>query len=266
VPKVHVDKDTYNLLLKIKGEALVRGERLTMTEIIRRALEHYITSNKVPKVSSNEVTRETSTQVPVVVPKETRGVPKVVPKEVPKATSSKATRETEHYMEPIAGKRATPEEVFIDVIRLLQMAGWKVRIGSKISVQTLNKAILKVRSSTDMRTARKYRTMFLKMGWLEGSTPNFYELTERGYNLIKSRIRLEDDDPLLDAIPIHELEKKAKEVWGVLKDWGIPSPRNVSEEVLKKALEEAGVNPVQLKLMQNAGLIRRTDKGYDITI
>ena len=238
---IRISDSTWELLSLLKIKMRARS----INEVLQKLLEdkcvnlHEHTITQAQKPTSTETTKETST---------------------------KATRETEHYMEPIAGKRATPEEVFIDVIRLLQMAGWKVRIGSKISVQTLNKAILKVRSSTDMRTARKYRTMFLKMGWLEGSTPNFYELTERGYNLIKSRIRLEDDDPLLDAIPIHELEKKAKEIWEVLKDWGIPSPRNITEEALKRALEEAGVNPVQLKLLQDAGLIRRTDKGYDITI
>jgi len=246
VPKVHVDKDTYNLLLKIKGEALIRGERLTMSEIVRRALEHYITSNKVAKVTSTQVPKET--------------------KQVEKVTSTEVTKETEHYLEPISGRRATPEEIFIDVVRLLKMAGWTVKVGSKISIQTLNKAILKVRNSTDMRTARKYRSIFLKMGWFEGTTPNFYTLTERGYNLVKSRIKLEEDDPLLDAIPLHELEKQVKKVWGILKDWGISSPRNVSEEALKQALKEAGINSIQLKLLQNAGLIRKTDKGYDIML
>lgn len=67
MPKVHVDNETYRLLLKIKGERLARGEKATISGIIRELVQRYlVTSEQVSKVTSTEVPKVPSVQVPKV--------------------------------------------------------------------------------------------------------------------------------------------------------------------------------------------------------
>jgi len=50
LPKIHVDNDTYELLLKLKGQKLIRGEKTSISSLVREAIfTVYGASNEVSK-------------------------------------------------------------------------------------------------------------------------------------------------------------------------------------------------------------------------
>ena len=169
-------------------------------------------------------------------------------------------------LEPLSGRQASPDLIFIDVVRLLKAAGWDARPGARVRIETLNKAILKVRHSNNPRTAEKYRKIFLRMGWLAGVSPNVYELTEEGYRIAEEYLD-RTDRILNDGIPIPDLEKRLTKVWRILKEeYGYPTPRKIPRDVFREVCERVGINPIQLDLMEKAQLIKYTPDGVELRL
>ena len=64
MPKIHIDNDTYELLLKLKGQKLIRGEKVSISSLVREAVfTVYGTSSEVSKSISGENGMVTNKQV-----------------------------------------------------------------------------------------------------------------------------------------------------------------------------------------------------------